>query len=50
MRKTFKSKRLAYFFQTRFPRAKTTEDIEYELMRMRDKWNYNQLLEDADNY
>lgn len=50
MRKTFKSKRLAYFFQTRFPWAKTTEDVEYELMRMRDKWNYNQLLEDADNY
>jgi len=49
MWKDYTAKRLSYFFQTRFPRAKTVEDVENELVKMSNSQRET-LLKSAEEY
>ena len=49
MWKDYMAKRLSYFFQTRFPRAKTVEDVDNELIKMSNNQRET-LLKSAEEY
>lgn len=49
MWKDYMAKRLSYFFQTRFPWAKTVDDVEMELIKMSDD-SRETLLKSAEEY